>query len=82
VCAEGKHRKRDERLVAVEPERDAGQKSDLGVGRLDESLREAGVERGVDRLAVHDDATLDVHERGDPRAARPSVLSRKTQATA
>ena len=30
--SEGEHRERDEGLVSVEPERNAGEESDLGVG--------------------------------------------------
>ena len=52
MCSEGEHGEGDEGLVAVEPERDAGEESDLGVRGFDEALGEAGVERGVDRGAV------------------------------
>src|SRR4051794_38753550 len=51
-------------LISVEPERDAGEEPDLGVRRFDEPLREAGVERGVDRGPVCGDPTLQLHERG------------------
>ena len=71
MCAEGEHGEGDEWLVAVEPERDAGEQSDLGVGGFDEALGEAAVERGVDGVAVGADAALEVHERGDAGAARP-----------
>ena len=37
-------------MRGVEPERDAGEEPDLGVGRFDESLGEAVVEVGVDGL--------------------------------
>ena len=38
VVAEGEHREGDEWFVAVEPERDPGEQSDLGVGGFDEAL--------------------------------------------
>jgi hypothetical protein len=41
VGAEGEQGEGDEWLVAVEPERDAGEESDLGVGRLDQRVRQA-----------------------------------------
>jgi hypothetical protein len=72
VCSEGEHRERDEWFVSVEPERDAGKESDLGVGGFDKSLREAGIECNVDRLAVRADPALQLHERWDPGAAGPA----------
>jgi hypothetical protein len=72
VCAEGEHRERDEGLVSVEAERDAGEEPDLGVGRFDQALGEAGVERSVDRWPVCGDLALEVHERGDARTGVPS----------
>ncbi len=68
---EGEHGERDEWLVAVEPERDAGEQTDLGVGGFDEALGEAGVERIVDCGAVGDDASLQFHECGHAGTARP-----------
>jgi hypothetical protein len=59
VRSEGEHRERDEGLVAMEPERDAGEESDLGVRRLDEPLRESGGKRDVDRGTVGGDAALE-----------------------
>ena len=54
VAAEGEHGEGDEGFGAVKPEGDAGEESDLGVGRFDEPVGEAGVERGIDGGAVFD----------------------------
>ena len=48
VAAEGEHGQGDERFGGVEPERDAGQQPDLGVGGFDQSVGQAVVEGGVD----------------------------------
>ena len=57
--------------MSVEAEGDASEQSDLGVGGLDESLRETVVEGRVDGGAVRGDALLEVHECGKPRATSP-----------
>ena len=71
MCAEGEHGEGDERLVAVEPERDAGEQPDLRVRRLDQALRQTAVEGSVNRSAMCADAALEVHEGGDAGTARP-----------
>ena len=58
--------------MSVEPERDAGEESDLGVGGFDEPLREAGVKCDIDRCAVRADPALQLNERGDPGSAGPA----------
>jgi hypothetical protein len=52
--------------VAVEPERDPGEQPDLGVGRLDEALRQAVLEGGVDGGVVGGDLAVQVDERWEP----------------
>jgi len=71
VCAEAEHGEGDEGLGAVEAEGDAGDEADLGVGRLDQGVREAAVEGGVDRRAVLDDASLQGDERFDATTPSP-----------
>jgi hypothetical protein len=60
VGTEGEHCERDKRLVSVEPERDVREQTDLGVRGPDEPLREAGIERSIDRVAVGCDLALEV----------------------
>jgi len=72
VAAEGEHGEGDECLGGSEPEGDAGEESDLGVGRLDQSLGEPVFERGVDGGAVFDDAALQLDEGGDAASSSPA----------
>jgi len=65
VAAESEHCESDERLGAVEPEGDPGEQPDFGVGGFDESLGEAVVEVGVDRLTVFRDPFGEVGIRGE-----------------
>ena len=65
VGAEGEQGEGDEGLVAVEPEGDAGEQPDLGVGRLDERVGEAVLEGGVDGGAVGGDLAVEVDEGGE-----------------
>jgi hypothetical protein len=58
----GEEREGDEGLVAVEPEGDAGEQSDLGVGRLDERVRQPVLERRFDGVAVGGDLGVEVDE--------------------
>ena len=51
--------------MSVEPERDAGEQSDLGVGRLDEGVGEAVFEGGLDGVAVRGDLSVEVEEGGE-----------------
>lgn len=53
--AEREEREGHERLGSVEAERNAGEESDLGVGRLDEGDGETLLEGGVDGGAVRAD---------------------------
>src|SRR5439155_16638253 len=71
VAAEGEHGERDQRVWVLEPERDAGEEPDLGVGRFDEPVGQSAVERDVDGVAVTNDALRELDERGDPAAAGP-----------
>jgi hypothetical protein len=65
VGAEREQGEGDEWFVAVEPERDAGEESDLGVGRLDERVRQLVLEGRVDGGAVGGDLAVEVDERGE-----------------
>src|SRR5687767_13877401 len=71
VAAEGEHCEGDEGVGAFEAVGDAGEESDLGVGRFDQPLGESVVEGSVDGPAVADDAALKFDEGGDPAAASP-----------
>jgi hypothetical protein len=57
VGAEGEEGEGDEWLVSVEPEGDAGEESDLGVGRLDQRVGQAVSEGGVDDLVQRQSRT-------------------------
>jgi hypothetical protein len=52
VASEAEHGQRDEGLGVVEPERDSGEESDLGVDGLDESVGQLVLDRGQDPVAV------------------------------
>lgn len=58
MTAEVEHCQGDEGLGGVEPEGDAGDQARLGVGGLDESVRQVVLDRGQDPGAVLDDALL------------------------
>ncbi len=62
MAAEGEECEGDEGLGAVEPVGDAGEQPDLGVGGFDESLGEAVVEVGVDRLTMFRDPLREMDE--------------------
>ena len=66
MAAEREQGEGDEGFGSVEAERDAGEQSDLGVGRLDESVGQVVLDRGEDSGPVLDDALLQFHERRDP----------------
>lgn len=55
----------------MESERDAGDESDLGVGRFDPRVRQTGVQGGFDRCPVFHDAVLERDEGRDALAASP-----------
>jgi hypothetical protein len=55
----------------VESVGDAGEQSDLGVGGFDESLVEAVVEVGVDRMTVFGDPFGEMGEGGELRPVCP-----------
>lgn len=78
VGAEVEHREGDEGLRGAEPERDAGDESDLGVHGLDAPVGEVVLDGGEDRGAVFHDRALQADERGDAAAAGPAdpVLER------
>ena len=59
----------------MEAERDAGQDSDLGVGGLDEGVRQVLSDRGLDGLPVAADLAAEVDERGDAAAGGPGQPS-------
>ena len=65
MAAESEHCEGDERLGAVEPERDPGEQPDFGVGGFDEALGETVVEVGVDRTTVFGDPLGVVDKRGE-----------------
>jgi hypothetical protein len=71
VAAEGEHGWGDERVGGVESERDAGQEPDLGVGGFDQSLGQAVLEGGVNRVAVSNDAARHFDKHPDATAPRP-----------
>lgn len=71
VAAEGEHGQRDQRGGVVEAERDSGEHPDFGVGGFDQPLGEAVLERGVDAVAVFDDAAGQLDEDRDAAAPRP-----------
>ena len=62
VSCEGEHGQGDEGVGGGEAEGDAGEESDLGVDRFDESVGEAVGDGGEDLLAVAGDATLELDE--------------------
>ena len=62
VAAEGEEGEGDEWFVAVEPEGDAGEEPDLGVGRFDEGVGEAVFEGGVDGVAMRGDLAVQIDE--------------------
>ena len=55
----------------MESERDSCEEPDLGVGGFDESLVEAVVEVGVDRMTVFGDPFGEMGEGGELRPACP-----------
>jgi hypothetical protein len=65
VAAEGEKGEGDQWFVSVEAERDAGEQSDLGVGRFDERVGEAVIEGGFDRGAVVGDLAVKIDECGE-----------------
>ena len=65
MWAEGEQCEGDEGFVSVEPERDAGEQSDLGVGRFDEGVGEAVFEGGFDGVAVCGVLSVEVEEGGE-----------------
>jgi hypothetical protein len=71
VATEAEHGEGDQWFWAVEAEGDTGDEADLGVGGLDEGVGESGVQGGVDRGSVLDDAALQRDEGGDAAAAGP-----------
>ena len=64
MAAESEHGEGDEGFGSVEPERGAGEETDLGVGGFDEAVGETGVERVVDCCAVFDDLAGELDEGG------------------
>ena len=46
MASEGEHGEGDEGFWALDPKRDAGDEADLGIGRFDEPVPQAGVEGG------------------------------------
>ena len=66
MATEGEDRERDEGLGPVEPEGDAGEEPDLGVGGFDQRVRQPRFEGGVDGGSVRDDAALELDEGGEP----------------
>jgi len=62
VASEGEECEGDERLGAVKPVGDPGEQPDFGVGRFDQSLREAMVEVGVDRFTMFRDPLGEMDE--------------------
>jgi hypothetical protein len=56
----------------VEPERDAGEESNLGVGRFDEGVGQFVFQAGVDLGSVFHDAAGEIDEGGDAAPLRPT----------
>ena len=64
MAAEGEECEGDEGFGSVESECDSGEEPDLGVGGFDESLGEAVLEVGVDRLTMFRDPLREMDEGG------------------
>ena len=69
--AEGEHGQGDQGVGVGEAEGDAGEESDLGVDRFDESVGQAVFDGGQDLGAVGEDAALEGDERFDAAAPCP-----------
>jgi len=77
--ADREHRHGDECLWRSETERDPGEHPDLGVGRLDQRVRDARAKRLLDRRSVTTDLRAKGNEGGDltPRDPRQPVCKKR-----